>query len=237
MIKFVFLSFVASASLSQAVFETNLQTMSQSDLSTFQTTFGLPKQAAVLVNTTNNAACNAGRCTEGNLDIQYIMGIAQKAQGLYWYTNGTKLGLATDDPFVEFLILVAASRNPPSTVSISWGSIEQYNSPFYTTAFNNEAMKLGLRGVTIFVSSGDNGVASTSCACSTSSSSASAGSWTGVGTWTGSGYFPSYPATSPFVVAVGATQGPQAGGPEIAAQVSRFVYIHAFSFIYAVCYV
>ena len=36
--------------------------------------------------------------------------------------------------------------------------------------------------------------------------------------WSGYGYFPSFPATSPYVTAVGATQGPEEGNPEIACQ-------------------
>ena len=34
----------------------------------------------------------------------------------------------------------------------------------------------------------------------------------------GKGYFPSFPATSPYVTAVGATMGPESGDPEIACQ-------------------
>ena len=40
----------------------------------------------------------------------------------------------------------------------------------------------------------------------------------GRNTWSGTGYFPSFPATSPWVVAVGATMGPNTNGPEIACQ-------------------
>ena len=140
--------------------------------------------------------------------------------GIFWYVNGTNTGVATDDPFVDFLTQVAGQVNPPTALSISWGSDEQLNSPDYTTAFNNEAMKLGLRGVTIFVSSGDNGVSGNYCSCTADSASSSGGTyWQGSNSWTGNGYIPSYPATSPFVVAVGATMGVQSGATEIACQV------------------
>ena len=36
--------------------------------------------------------------------------------------------------------------------------------------------------------------------------------------WSGRGYFPSFPATSPYVTAVGATMGPESGNPEVACQ-------------------
>ena len=85
-------------------------------------------------------------------------------------------------------------------------------------------------GVTFLVSSGDEGVmfgSSTGCQTScTTSSSKSATPWTGSNTWTGYGYFPSFPATSPYVTAVGATMGstnvvPNAGESERACQVSE----------------
>ena len=83
-------------------------------------------------------------------------------------------------------------------------------------------MKLGAIGVTVSVSTGDNGVANSGCAC-TSNSGSSIATWTGVGTWSGSGYFPSFPATCPYVTAVGATMGsdgsvPASTGDEIACQ-------------------
>lgn len=143
--------------------------------------------------------------------------------GIYWYSNGTSVGAATDDPFVDFLVLVGGKINPPTSLSISWGADEQEVTPDYSTAFNNEAMKLGLRGITIFASSGDNGVSGNYCSCKVSSSSSINGVyWQGSNTWTGKGYFPSYPATSPYVVAVGATMGPESGNTEIACQVSYF---------------
>jgi len=36
--------------------------------------------------------------------------------------------------------------------------------------------------------------------------------------WSGVGYFPSFPASAPYVTAVGATQGPESDDPEIACQ-------------------
>ena len=97
-------------------------------------------------------------------------------------------------------------------------------------------MKLGAIGVTVAVSSGDNGVANFGCPCSSgavsysncackANSGSSGSSWSGTNTWTGTGYFPSFPATCPYVTAVGATMGtgslgaPSVGGGEIACQV------------------
>lgn len=83
-------------------------------------------------------------------------------------------------------------------------------------SFNTEAMKLGIQGVTILVSSGDNGV-SADCTCNQDSGSG-ASDWSGQGSWQGRGYFPSFPASSPYVTAVGATMGPLNNQPDVACQ-------------------
>ena len=68
------------------------------------------------------------------------------------------------------------------------------------TSFNIEALKLSVRGVTIVASSGDYGV-NYKDQC---------------------GYFPLFPASSPYVVAVGATMGVEngIGALEVACQLT-----------------
>ncbi len=211
---------IGSSSLSQAVFETSSQNFEQSDLTKFQDAYDLTVQAAEVTGTTAaTSGCNSNSCGEGSLDIQYIMGVAQKNVGIFWYIPGE-----TGDPFYEFLVAVGSTSDPPTILSISYGSYENEYSTSYLNEFNTEAMKLTSAGITIFVSSGDDGVSGSNCECTTSSSSSTT-YWTGSNTWTGTGYFPSYPATCPYVVAVGATQGPESGGPEIACQVSTCHFI------------
>ena len=90
----------------------------------------------------------------------------------------------------------------------------------------------------MIASSGDDGVMGSgingqtcSNACATSSGSAiTAWPYKTSNTWTGNGYFPDFPATDPYVTAVGATMGssnvvPNVGEAEIACQVSLFSYI------------
>ena len=55
------------------------------------------------------------------MDIQYIMGVAQKTISIYWYEGGAN---STLDPYVLWLVDVAADPNPPLTNSMSWGSNE-----------------------------------------------------------------------------------------------------------------
>jgi hypothetical protein len=72
---------VGSAAQNQSVFETSNEYMSQGDLKTFQTRYALTQQKAIAVaGFTTNACSLSGSpndCFEGNLDIQYIMGISQ----------------------------------------------------------------------------------------------------------------------------------------------------------------
>jgi tripeptidyl-peptidase-1 len=73
-------------------------------------------------------------------------------------------------------------------------------------------MKLGLAGVTLVVASGDDGVANFKCgeepldSCNEEAGTDQwALSWDGK-PFSGKGYFPSFPASSPYVTAVGGSQ-------------------------------
>lgn len=101
-------------------------------------------------------------------------------------------------------------------------------------SFNIEAQKLGLMGVTILVSSGDNGVTGygckygcdlqstvsvNNCVCNVSSSTDSS-FWDtttngNTNVWSGTGYVPKFPATCPYITAVGGTAGPELGKKEL----------------------
>eukprot|EP01035_Chromulina_nebulosa_P018785 gene18785-24552_t len=201
-------------SLSQSVFETSGESYSPDDLTTFQETFSLPIESAVDYNGYNTTDCFStdGDCYEGNLDIQYISGVSQYTTSIYWYVGG-------DNPYLTWLIDMSAQSNPPQVNSMSWGSLESETSESTLEQFNTEAMKLGAIGVTITISSGDDGAPNTgdlgNCLCNKYSGSSSL-AWPVTGSsWSGYGYFPSFPATSPYVTAVGATMGPNTGDEEI----------------------
>jgi len=66
--------------------------------------------------------------------------------------------------------------------------------------FDLEIKKLGIRGVTVITSSGDEGVSG------------------GASNTKGCSYMPYFPASSPYVIAVGGTEGPEVGDPEVACQ-------------------
>lgn len=119
-------SLVGNASLSQSVFETADEYFSPDDLASFQKYFDLPSQEAIAKNGHDISQCSlsssGAQCSEGNLDIQYIMGIAAKTKSYYWYVSDNN---GNSDPFVTWLLELADEDNPPTSNSISWGAVEQ----------------------------------------------------------------------------------------------------------------
>lgn len=135
---------------SQAVFQSNNQYVSPKDLASFQTAFKLPTQniAKFVGGGKNDDICTVvpATCSEGNLDMQYIMAISQGIPTTNWYTDL--------ENFSGWLLAVANTVKPPAVISISYGANEKFVSASEFDAFNLQAIKLGLMGVTIIVSSG-----------------------------------------------------------------------------------
>lgn len=170
----------------QAVYAILDQTLSPIDLTDFQQTYGIPVQAisSSVGNHVSNSACSndVNDCIEANLDVQYIMAVAQGIPTIYYYWTG-------NDVWLDWITTVADLADPPDLFTISYGSYEAAFDPAYLEAFKTEAIKLGLAGTTLLASSGDDGVS-------------------GFQTRDGGvscGYFASFPASCPYVTAVGAT--------------------------------
>ena len=171
----------------QAAYETVQQLFSPEDLLQFQQTFKLPireTNASYGGHLATAAFCKASGytiCAEGNLDIMYMLAMADTPT-IHWYS---------DLPMAWYLFdLLNSPKRPPLVISMSYGSEERYLSESEFTTFENSAKKLGLMGVTILVASGDDGAAPqvarrdiTKCR-----------------------YMPSYPTSCPYVISVGATQ-------------------------------
>ncbi|KAF9474366.1 subtilisin-like protein [Pholiota conissans] len=101
---------------------------------------------------------------------------------------------------------------PANVISTSYGYNEADLSPFYAARQCAEYGKLGLMGVTILYSSGDNGVAGNEGLCLNPDGSQS---------YDGLIFNPSFPSTYPYVTAVGATQinpGSNVTDPEAACE-------------------
>lgn len=172
------------------------QSIDPNDISSFQTTYNLQQQKAIVVGP-NSPFCafNPNGCIEATLDIEYIMAIAQGAPTTFWAIDASD-----QSPFLDWLIALAASPTAPLVNSVSYGEVEPNVDPTVRSRFETEAQTLGARGITIIIASGDDGVANFPARTDPNQC----------------GFFPSYPASSPYVTAVGATQGPEAGTTEIA---------------------
>jgi tripeptidyl-peptidase-1 len=187
---------------SQAVYESQSQSFLATDLAKFQSSYS---QASYPVSTyigsfPSSDVCKKtlSKCSEASLDVQYIMGVGQLVPTTYHYDG------SSDGSFLTFLLNVSNSAAPASVYSISYGAYEKDISSTNIKLFNTEAMKLGIRGVTLIASSGDDGVSGYNFYSSTSLSLC--------------GYYAQWPASSPYVTAVGGTMNGKAltGTAEIA---------------------
>ena len=183
---------VGSSDVSQAVFETGGQTLDPNDLTTFQKYFNLQVEAISkdIGGGISTYACyyyGVGYCLEANLDVQYIMAVSQNTPTTYYYYDGIS--------WSDWITTVADTSNPANVYSISYVSTEIYVQQSDKDSFQTEAIKLGVMGTTIIASSGDSGVLSNDDEC---------------------GYYALFPASCPYVTAVGGTVGPESNSPEIA---------------------
>jgi len=182
---------------SQSLFEALGQNFSPDDLAAFEQNFNLPAIPISKVTGTNNGDCtsNPDSCGEANLDVQYMIAVAQSPN-----THYRVIDQSSQDPFYDWIIELSQTKDPAHVHSVSYGSLAPEDVKLDMTRFNTEACKLGLRGVTIVIASGDDGVANFPARSDPSAC----------------GFVPSFPATSPYVLAVGATMGPELGSDEIA---------------------
>ena len=174
-----------SSASTQGIFSAAGQYYSPSDILAFQNTIGIAQQLPINIgNHSSDAKCvaNTNNCGESNLDLQYIMSVSPVSPTTNWYT---------DSDFNAFLISISSLVNPPMIFSISYGAPEAAYSSDFKSAFSILAIKLGVRGVSILASSGDSGAVPNSVAFG--------------GDLTKCAYEPDYPASNPYVTAVGAT--------------------------------
>ena len=168
----------------QAIFAAVGQNVSPADLTQFQETNGLLVQsvdASFGHNLNSVSLKNVDLSSKNNLDAQYIMAASQISPTTHWNT---------DIGFNAWLVAVSESPKPPLVLIISYGSEEKYISKSLHDAFDVVALKLSVMGVTIFASSGDDGVLSRNVRG---------------GSMKSCGYVPNFPTVSHYVTAVGAT--------------------------------
>ena len=175
-----------SAASTQCAFGGIGQYFSPSDIFDIQTEFSPPARPVVasIGDHSSDIKCvnDQSACAEANLDLEYMMTVSEVSPTTYWYT---------DLFFNEWLVTVANSISPPLVLSISYVITEKVVADGTHKAFTAQAIKLGTMGITIFAGSGDHG--------------SNDGGSVNVKGLAGCGYDPLFPASSPFVVSVGAT--------------------------------
>jgi tripeptidyl-peptidase-1 len=72
-------------------------------------------------------------------------------------------GPALDDPYLEWFLYILDKPNIPQTISISYSDPEPEFPLEYVTPLCNLFALLGVRGVSVLVSSGDEGVGPGDC--------------------------------------------------------------------------
>eukprot|EP01113_Clastostelium_recurvatum_P022980 TRINITY_DN2749_c0_g1_i3.p1 TRINITY_DN2749_c0_g1~~TRINITY_DN2749_c0_g1_i3.p1 ORF type:complete len:602 (-),score=106.76 TRINITY_DN2749_c0_g1_i3:38-1843(-) len=178
---------------SYAVAEFQGQYLSNTDLHTFW------KQFVTFTNENDMNVTVVGQNDESNpgveaaLDIQYITGVAPLIDATFYSTPSIDFW----SDITNWLASLAAKKEIPLVHSVSYGSQGLWPSSSYLNRTNEEFMLLGSRGVSVLFSSGDAGSGCELCFR----------------------FKPNYPASSPYVTAVGATQfadDQKAAGPEIA---------------------
>jgi tripeptidyl-peptidase-1 len=124
------------------------------------------------------------------LDTQTALGLAWPAQGVF-YNKGGVFGPnkgKTYDPFVQFLHEMITNKTVPSVVSFSESMPEDMMDPGYARHLCCLMARVGLRGVSLLFSTGDNGP----------NGDQPTGKHNAI-------FEPEFPATCPWVTAVGGT--------------------------------
>ncbi|KAI0646150.1 subtilisin-like protein [Trametes meyenii] len=128
---------------------------------------------------------DAPSVSEGELDIQYTVGVATNVPVIYYF-----IGFDNQDGdlsgFLDEVNVLLALDKPPQVLTTSYGFSESRLSFTLTDKLCQAYAQLGARGTTILYASGDSGVG-----CSSNSES----------------YRTTFPSNCPFVTSVGGTQG------------------------------
>lgn len=159
----------------------------------------------ILVNNGTNPQGPTSAGGEASLDVQYAFGIAWPTPATFWSTGGRPpfnpdvlTPTDTNEPYLDWLDSVLALETPPLAISTSYGDDEQTVPKSYAQRVCADLAQLGARGVTLLFSSGDGGVGDGD------SNPATQQCFTNDGLNT-TKFIPGFPASCPFVTAVGGT--------------------------------
>ena len=149
----------------------------------------------------NSTQLAAGTDEEGNLDAETILAIDYPTPLIAYTTGGsppfnpdTLTTTDTNEPYLTWLTYVLGTSNDDlaQTISTSYGDDEQTVPRGYAQRVCQGFAQLGARGVSLFFSSGDEGVGSNGTCISNNGTNKPT-------------FLPEFPASCPYVTTVGAT--------------------------------
>lgn len=196
------------------------QTAQYADLDLFLRDIDPARAGANFTSTFLNGGANPQgeyAAGEGNLDIQYALALAGSNVDVQFISVGGEnsdfipdLDLPSTgrtEPYLEFATALAAlpSSALPSVISISYGVNEQLLARSYAEHVCDVFGQLAARGVSVIVAAGDAGPGQ-SCQANDGSHALR--------------FLPAFPATCPYVTAVGATRYSPGGNEETAWELS-----------------
>ncbi|KXN92350.1 Tripeptidyl-peptidase sed2 [Leucoagaricus sp. SymC.cos] len=174
----------------------------------------------------NNQSLEAAGA-EAGLDVQFAFGISHPVPATFYSTAGrppfnpdVRTPNNTNEPYTDWLDFILSHPNPPLAISTSYGDDEQTVPEDFARRACAGFAQLGARGVSLMFSSGDDGVGDNNPDPATQQCFTNDGRNV-------TRFIPGFPASCPFVTAVGGT----AFIPEVA--VSRFFSGGGFSNYFA----
>lgn len=144
----------------QTVIEFLNQYYNEEDLQSFLKENSLPAQHVSKIVGPNDPS-HPG--LEATLDVEVIMGMAVGANTEFWSFAGLRNNSAptsntNQEPFLRYLLHLDAAVDPPWVHSASYDDDEDSLTKAYTERCNVEFKKAGVRGLSLFFCSGDDGV-------------------------------------------------------------------------------
>ncbi|KAI9445624.1 subtilisin-like protein [Lactarius psammicola] len=132
--------------------------------------------------------------SEASVDLQYAEAITYPTRNIY-YSTGGEMFKEDDDPYLHWLEYVIKQEKIPQTISTAYGDPEVDHPIEYAKSVCRLFAQLGSRGVSVLFASGDAGVGEGDCVVEDTSGNELVR------------FLPVFPATCPWVTAVGGTTG------------------------------
>lgn len=155
----------------------------------------LPSSIDIPIISVNGGGTSPSGLGEADLDVQITAPLTYPLPNVYYSTGGRPPinppnATNENEPYLDWLKYIIAEEHPPQTITSSYGEAETSVPTDYADAVCSQFLKLGARGVSVFVSAGDAGAGGRSSCDANGKVTA---------------YHPDFPASCPWVTTVGGT--------------------------------